>query len=374
MKKLLSIIVLGLLLSGNAYAADENKWKVGENYLTAKCFIYEWTSSDNFKDYYKKYYPSVEKRYSSLLKDMSPKQRSDFFFQSIGKFFSKSIPINDKFEASWGGDQLSLTTNLNDCSSKQDFEIDKTVDFYNLIDESLVYKSKLSLDSKCIMFAPDVIITAKAKCLDVRTIGYTTVYTGGTMPNYTEYNTYGVFELNNEKIILPLKFNVSLIEIKEDPKVLRNDFFSWLSSQDQYSNMNQLLWDEDFEIYINQTYTNDLYRNRIKDSLNGPPNFLKYYDNRRYLSGSACKQSQCITKTLVWFDTNEEKSIALIHDGGFETKPELTIVSYDYKELPEFFITAVKDWMIEQEIREPKKINLKYKDNKIEVLKNNIFN
>ena len=335
MKKLLSIIVVSLLLCVNAYANDENKWKVGENYLTAKCFIYEWTSSDNFEDYYDRYYPSVEKRYSSHLKDMSPKQRSDFFFQSIGLFFSKSIPINEKFEASWGGDQLSLTTNLNDCSSKQDFEIDKTVDFYNLIDESLVYKSKLSLDSKCIMFAP---------------------------------------ELNNEKIILPLKFNVSLIEIKEDPKVLRNDFFSWLSSQDKYSNMNQLLWDEDFEIYINQTYTNDLYRNRIKDSLNGPPNFLKYYDNRRYLSGSACKQSQCITKTLVWFDTNEEKSIALIHDGGFETKPELTIVSYDYKELPEFFITAVKDWMITQEIREPKKINLKYKDNKIEVLKNNIFN
>ena len=373
MKKLLSLIFVSLLLSASANA-DENKWKVGENYLTAKCFIYEWTSSDNFKDYYKKYYPSVEKRYSSHLKDMSPKQRSDFFFQSIGKFFSKSIPINDKFEASWGGDQLSLTTSLNDCSSKQDFEIDKTVDFYNLINDSSVYEFQRSLDSKCMMFAPDVIITAKAKCLDVRTIGYTTVFTGGNMPDYTEYNTYGVFELNNEKIILPLKFNVSLIEIKEDPKVLRNDFFSWLSSQDKYSNMNQLLWDEDFEIYINQTYTNDLYRNRIKDSLNGPPNFLKYYDNRRYLSGSACKQSQCITKTLVWFDTNEEKSIALIHDGGFETKPELTIVSYDYKELPEFFITAVKDWMIAQEIREPKKINLKYKDNKNEVLNNNIFN
>ena len=92
MKKILSLIFVSLLLSGNAYA-DENKWKVGENYLTAKCFIYEWTSSDNFEDYYDRYYPSVEKRYSSHLKDMSPKQRSDFFFQSIGLFFSKSIPI-----------------------------------------------------------------------------------------------------------------------------------------------------------------------------------------------------------------------------------------------------------------------------------------
>ena len=59
MKKLLGIVVLSLLLGGNAYA-DENKWKVGENYLTAKCFIYEWTSSDNFKDYYKKLINTLE--------------------------------------------------------------------------------------------------------------------------------------------------------------------------------------------------------------------------------------------------------------------------------------------------------------------------
>ena len=30
------------------------------NYLTAKCFIYEWTSSDNFKDYYKKLINTLE--------------------------------------------------------------------------------------------------------------------------------------------------------------------------------------------------------------------------------------------------------------------------------------------------------------------------
>ena len=56
---------------------------------------------------------------------MSPRQQSNFFFQSIGNFYPTAIPINDTFEASWGGDQLSLTTNLNDCSSKKDFEIDK---------------------------------------------------------------------------------------------------------------------------------------------------------------------------------------------------------------------------------------------------------
>ena len=38
MKKILSIIFVSLLLSASANA-DENKWKVGENYLTAKCFF-----------------------------------------------------------------------------------------------------------------------------------------------------------------------------------------------------------------------------------------------------------------------------------------------------------------------------------------------
>jgi len=51
-----------------------------------------------------------------------------------------------------------------------------------------------------------------------------------------------------------------------------------------------------------------------------------------------------------------------------------TIVSNDYKKLPEYFITAVKDWMIEEEIDDPKKINLLTKDNKVEVLNINIFN
>ena len=44
------------------------------------------------------------------------------------------------------------------------------------------------------------------------------------------------------------------------------------------------------------------------------------------------------------------------------------------KKLPEYFITAVKDWMIEEEIDDPKKISFTQKGNKIEVLENKIFN
>ena len=373
MIKILSIIILSFFFCINTYA-DVNKWKYQDNYLTTKCFINEWPSSDNFKEFYERYFPTVKKEFSGLIKEMSPRQQSNFFFQSIGNFFPKVIPIKDTFEASWGGDQLSLTTNLVDCSSNEEYVIDKSLDFITVIDDALVYEEELPLKLKCSMFAPDILYVAKAKCLDIKTIGYNTVYTGGTMPNDVQYNTYGIYEYRGEKIILPLKFDVILREVKEDLKVLRDDFFSWLSTQEEYSNMNQLKWDDDFQIYIQQTYLDKSYRDRIEDGLSGPPNMLKYYDNKRFISGSACKQSQCITKTLVWFDTKEEKSIALIHDDEYDNKPELTIVSYDYNELPKNFVIAVRDWMIEEKIAGPKKISLINKDNKVEILNINIFN
>ena len=44
---------LGLLWC-NASLADASKlWKFEDNYLTAKCFVHEWMSSDNFEDYVK---------------------------------------------------------------------------------------------------------------------------------------------------------------------------------------------------------------------------------------------------------------------------------------------------------------------------------
>ena len=370
-KKLILTLAICLLWSANVFA-EENKWKYEDRYLTAKCFVNEWVSSDNFEEFYDRYFPAVKNRFSGIYKDMSPEQQSNDFFKNIGKFFPKSIPINEKFEPSWGGEQLSLTTNLNDCSSKKDFKVDKSEDFYFIVDDTLVHENAISFETNCLMLAPEVIIVAKAKCLDIKTVGYTTVFTGGTLPSYVQYNTYGIFNYQGDNIILPLKFNVELIKIKENPKVLRSDFFKWLSVQNKYTNMNQLKWDDDFKIYISKTYLDKSYRDRIEAGLNGPPNRLKYYDNKRYLSGSACKQSECPIKTLVWFDTKEEKSIALIYN-GYEKKPEFTIISYDYDKLPKYFITAVKDWMIIEDVEEPKKINLKYKDNKIKVLNNSAF-
>jgi len=205
-------------MCGGSAFAEENKWKYEDKYLTAECFVYEWVSSDNFEEFYDRYFPAVKNSFSSYYKEMSPEQQSNDFFQRIGNLFSKSIPINESFEASWGGEQLSLTTNLNDCSSKKDFKIDKSKDFYFIVDDTLVDEYPDSLEIKCQMLANGVIFVAKAKCLDIKTVGYTTVFTGGTAPNDVQYNTYGIFNYQGDNIILPLKFGVELIKIKENPR------------------------------------------------------------------------------------------------------------------------------------------------------------
>ena len=80
MKKL-SLYIFLVLMWCNASLADTSKlWKFEDNYLTAKCFVHEWMSSDNFEDYYLKYGPKVIEAYSNHTKDMSGVQKYDFFF------------------------------------------------------------------------------------------------------------------------------------------------------------------------------------------------------------------------------------------------------------------------------------------------------
>ena len=94
MKKYFGIILLILFYSSETFAVENKSWKFLDNYLTPKCFVYEWMSSDNFEDYYLKYGPNVIEAYSNHTQHMSSQQKSDFFFKRIGHYFfgSKSIP------------------------------------------------------------------------------------------------------------------------------------------------------------------------------------------------------------------------------------------------------------------------------------------
>ncbi|MBC8295861.1 MAG: hypothetical protein H8E55_08725 [Pelagibacterales bacterium] len=376
-----SLYIFLVLMWCNLSLADASKlWKFDDNYLTAKCFVHEWMSSDNFEDYYLKYGPKVIEAYSGTTQDMSGVQKYDFFFQRIGHYYKKYIPLNETFEASWGGDKLTLTTFLADCSKKKDFKIDYEKDFYEVVDNDK-YKDK-NLKTKCQLLSPRLV--REPKCLDIKTIRYTQVFFPGSMPPDSQYNIYGIYELDNEKIILPLAFDV-VVEKKEkkQTKVLRKDFFSWLSSQKGYSNTNQLIWDENFDIYINKTIPKIEvllgFTKRKKEALiysfraviGGPPDKLIYSEDRRYLLASACRPSECSSKGLIWFDTKDEKSIGLIKHSFWDELDfskyednQILIFSSDYLELPSEFVNSVSAWMKKNEIV-PSKVRFIKVDNSI---------
>ena len=124
MKKLLSIIILSLLFSGNVYAEDI-AWKIKDKYMKPECLandtandLYLWESFDNYQEYYEKYIG---------IKDFDQWKDKKFkhFVYNIGLYLNKEIPLNDKFAPTWNGDWnnnesiLSITMQVADCLSDE---------------------------------------------------------------------------------------------------------------------------------------------------------------------------------------------------------------------------------------------------------------
>jgi hypothetical protein len=155
---------------------DTKAWEVDGEYLTPKCFLYEWHSSDNFEEYYDRYAPENKK-----WKD---------WWNNIGLYYGKEIPLEDSFETSWGGDTLSLTRYLKDCTSSKPITHVMEDGFYEAYHITYDVPKKFCKD-----FAPNI----KSKCLDLKVIFQ---YKNYRTP-FTYHYLYGVFELENkEKIIL----------------------------------------------------------------------------------------------------------------------------------------------------------------------------
>ena len=145
------------------------------------------------------------------------------------------------------------------------------------------------------------------------------------------------YDYEGKKIILPLQFYVSLPKKIVRTNGIRDDFFEWLSNQNEYLDTNRLIWDEDFKVYLNKTipkinlqigFTGNkegTLLDNFYSVISGPPDTLKYTDNERYLLASACRAHECSSKGLIWIDTKEKKSIGLIRHAFWNTLD-------DYKE------------------------------------------
>ena len=77
----------------------------------------------------------------------------------------------------WGKDNLTLTTFLNDCSTKKNFKINYEKNFYEVVVNDKL-KDK-DLKTKCQILSPQLV--RELKCLDIKTIKYTEVFFPGSL-------------------------------------------------------------------------------------------------------------------------------------------------------------------------------------------------
>ena len=191
MKKLLAIIILGLLWGGNSYTS-ENAWKIKDQYINPNCLatdtsnnLYLWDSFDNNEEYYKKYIG---------VKDFDSFEDENFkqFVNNVGLYLNKEIPLNDKFAPSWNGDWnnnegvLSITMQVDDCLTDEPLTKIKLDGFnysYTVVDNIDLKEAK--------KLAPNI----KQEFLSIKSI---------KTSNHS-MAIFGILNLDNKLIMVPLK-------------------------------------------------------------------------------------------------------------------------------------------------------------------------
>ena len=334
MKKLSLYVFLGLLLCNASFAETPKAWKIDDKYLTPKCFLYEKLSSENFGALYDRYAPH---------KATIENKKWEDWWNNIGLYFGKEIPLEDSFEDSFGN-TLSLTRYLKDCTSSKPIIEDE--------EKFLSYEvSGIKPKDSCKILAPNV----SAKCLDIKIIKLSQKYL--RMARIMESHIYGIFELaNKNKIILPLKMYLVFEKKTSEAKIEdTSSLFEWIKNQTEHTNANELYWDEEKRFlrliksnissksFPSFTGTKGTLYEKFELVLGGPPRGIKHYDNRRYVVTSACQGHACPMKGLVFFDTKDKFVIGLIR----EWDGEYYIFSKTHKtfdDMPKLFIESVKTW------------------------------
>tara|TARA_R110000765_G_scaffold424308_1_gene534872 strand:- start:90 stop:716 length:627 start_codon:yes stop_codon:yes gene_type:complete len=195
MKKILSIFILSLLLSGNAYSAErevlesnaQDAWKVDGKFIVPECLIYEWYSGDNYEKFYETYFKK-EAKHSDL--------GFRYFIENIGLFLNKKVPLNHSIKG-WGvgPEEISLTKNVSDCVS----DTPETYVSGLYVGVQTGYKVIKSIDVKeGKELAPNI----KEEFISIKLIERS--HRPGSMGTRWHYNIYGIINLNGEKVILPL--------------------------------------------------------------------------------------------------------------------------------------------------------------------------
>ena len=151
-----------------------------------------------------------------------------------------------------------------------------------------------------------------------------------------------------------------------------SDLYDWLKNQNEHTTTNELLGDKedrfdnliekdvlniklDSLVYDGEVLFDDNERyfySYLFNALGGPPDDIKYYENKRYIVTSACKGRECPIKGFVFFDTKDKYLIAVVKRyGSFEDNEynngDFYIFSKTHKkfdDLPKMFFKSVNIW------------------------------
>ena len=151
-----------------------------------------------------------------------------------------------------------------------------------------------------------------------------------------------------------------------------SDLYDWLKNQNEHTTTNELLRDKenrfddlilkgvsnvkldslvyDGEVLFADTWP--IFSDYLYNALGGPPDDIKYYENKRYVVTSACKGRECPIKGFVFFDTKDKYLIAVVKRyGSFEDNEynngDFYIFSKTHKkfdDLPKTFFKSVHIW------------------------------
>jgi len=179
MKKLLGIMVLGMLFCNVGFAGESRykPWVYKDIKISEQCLqhLYPVASVDWYQQYYEQY---IEK---SSADDYWGTPKFELFINRIGDYLGNEIPLGHKFESSWG-ETMSLTRYLKDCNKGNEFE----------------YIVKAELDNfYCKDFAPHI----KHECSSIVLIRHFSE----TRVKLFGMTVYGLYNINGEMIILPLR-------------------------------------------------------------------------------------------------------------------------------------------------------------------------
>ena len=196
MKKILSIIILSLLLGGNAYSAErkvlesnaQDAWKVDGKFIVPECLMYELYSGDNYEKFYETYFKK-EAKHSDL--------GFRYFIENIGLFLNKKVPLNHTIKTGWGSpyEEVSLTKNVSDCVSD-------TPETYVSGPDAGVQNGYTVIKSIDIKEGKDLAPNIKEEFISIKLIERSN--RPGSMGTRWHYNIYGIINLNGSKVILPL--------------------------------------------------------------------------------------------------------------------------------------------------------------------------